>query len=87
MATGPRQDRIGNTPTGGEQQSAKPGPDFTRQVASAKRQAESAANRRKGEARGLIASPQGSGVGGHEVGTGGSTWDWKSGLAVNEPGG
>ena len=54
MATGPRQERIGNMPVAGEQNSAQPGPDSTRQVASVKRQAEAAANQRKDEARGLI---------------------------------
>ncbi len=84
MATTPRQERIGNMPVAGEQNSAQPGPDVTKQVASTKRQAEAAANRRMSDAHSLIESPQGAGVSGHEVGTGGSTWEWDAGLAIND---
>jgi hypothetical protein len=84
MATGPRQERIGNMPVAGEQNSAQPGPDSTRQVASVKRQAEAAANQRKDEARGLISSPQGSGVAGHQIGGAGDMFMWDSGLAIND---
>jgi len=85
MATGPRQERIGNMPVAGEQNSAEAGPDVTRQVASVKRQAEAAANQRKRETQGFIESGQGSGLGGHaDIGTGGSTWEWDSGLAIND---
>jgi hypothetical protein len=61
MATGPRQDRIGNGPTGGEQQSARPGPDFTAQIAGAKRGAERAQGSRKSQ--GTFGSPKGSSTG------------------------
>jgi hypothetical protein len=62
----------------------QPGPDVTRQVVSAKRQAESAADRRKDEAAGLIQSPQGTGVSGHQIGANGDMFVWDSGLAVND---
>jgi hypothetical protein len=84
MATGPRQERIGNTPVAGEQNSAQPGPDATREIGSLKRQAEGAAERRKDEAAGLIRSPQGSGVAGHQIGGAGSMFEWDSGLAIND---
>lgn len=80
----PKQQRNGITSQAGEQNSAQPGPDATRQVAAVKRQAENAANTRKNEAAGLIQSPQGSGVTGHEVGGGGSMWEWDAGLAITD---
>lgn len=48
MATGPRQQRIGNVPAGGEQNSAQPGPDWTGRIGSVKGQAEAAARRKYG---------------------------------------
>jgi hypothetical protein len=84
MATGPRQERIGNMPVAGEQNSAQPGPDATRDITSVKRQAENAANRRKEETAGFIQSPQGSGAGGHELGGAGDMYVWDSGLAISD---
>lgn len=80
----PKQQRNGITSEAGEQNSAQPGPDVTRQVASTKRQAENAANARKNEAAGLIQSPQGSGLSGHQVGGAGDMFAWDSGLAIND---
>ena len=76
MAVGPRAERIGNLPAGGEQNSAQPGPDVPRQVASTKRQAEAAANQvYKADSFGRPAD----GTGGR-----GSIWEWDSGLAIND---
>jgi len=47
-------------------------------------QAETAALGRKGEAQGLIMSPQGSGVDGHSVGAAATSFEWDDGLAVAE---
>jgi hypothetical protein len=80
----PKQVRNGITSEAGEQNSAQPGPDVTRQVASTMRQSEAAANRRKNEPAGLIQSPKGSGVAGHRIGGGGDMFVWDSGLAIND---
>jgi hypothetical protein len=80
----PKQQRNGITSEAGEQNSAQPGPDVTKQVASVKRQAEAAADRRKREASGLLNSPQGSGVAGHQVGANGDMFVWDSGLAITD---
>jgi len=63
---------------------AQPGPDATGDISAAKATAEAAADTRKQETAGFIQSPQGSGIGGHEMGAGGSMWEWDSGLAINE---
>jgi hypothetical protein len=63
---------------------AQPGPDATKQVQQAKRQAEGAANRRMNDAASLIKSPQGSGTTGHEVGGYGDMFAWDAGLAIND---
>jgi len=86
MATNltPKQVRNGITSEAGEQNSPQPGPDATREITGVKRQAENAANQRKSEAQGLLESPQGSGVAGHQVGGSGDMWSWDSGLAIND---
>jgi hypothetical protein len=86
MAVNPsvKQARNGNVGVAGEQNTARPGPDATGQITSTKRQAEAAANRRKNEAAGLIQSPQGSGVAGHQIGGGGDMFGWDAGLAIND---
>ncbi len=84
MATGPRQERIGNMPVAGEQNSAQPGPDATRQVASVKRQAEAAEAADAREAAAFMSSPQGAGAGGHQIGGRGDMYVWDSGLAITD---
>jgi len=80
-----KQIRNGATGTVSDNPSyAQPGPDASGDITAAKSTAESAADARKQETAGFITSPQGSGVGGHQMGGGGSMWEWDSGLAVNE---
>lgn len=82
----PKQQRNGadTGAAGSGATTAQPGPDATKQITSTKRQAENAANARKSEAAGLIQSPQGSGVSGHQIGGAGSMFEWDSGLAIND---
>jgi hypothetical protein len=76
-----KQVRNGATGDAGER-SSQTGP--VPNVSPVMGQAESAGNDRWNEGRGLLESPQGSGTGGHQVGSGGSMWEWDSGLAVDE---
>jgi hypothetical protein len=71
MAVGPRQQRIGNLPVAGEQNSAQPSADITKQVSSTKRQAEAAGNRRA--TADVFGRPQG-----------GASFEWDAGLAIND---
>ena len=87
MAYTDKQVRNGATGSGGEQNSAQPGPNWAGDISAAQGTAEAAADARKQETAGFITSPQGSGVGGHQMGGGGSMWEWDSGLAVNEASG
>jgi len=82
MAYTAKQLRNGATGDGGEQQSAQVGPGAD--VAGLMSTAEAAADARKRETAGFMQSPQGSGVGGHELGAGGDIWQWDSGLAIND---
>ena len=87
--TTPKQDRNGVPgpgATGGNV--SMPGPDSTGEIRSVMRQAEAAGNSRAAEAHSeLLATPQGSGTGGHTLGAAGNMYEWDSGLAVNEPAG
>lgn len=65
MAVGPRQERIGNRPVAGETNSAKPGPDFTNQIGSAKRGAESRGNRLHSASK--LKTPSGGATGGERA--------------------
>lgn len=83
--TTPKQDRNGVPgpgATGGNV--AMPGPDATKEIAGVMRQAEAAANTRKEQTAGFIESPAGAGVSGHQIGGGGSMFEWDSGLAIND---
>lgn len=84
MAYTGKQERNGATGSGGEQNSAQPGPDSTAAIAGLLSQSQSAAENRGGDAKNLFVSPAGSGVGGHDVGAVGPMFEWDSGLAIAE---
>jgi hypothetical protein len=77
-----KQERNGATGSGGEQDSAQPGP--MPNVSPLIGQAEAVANDRWNQGRDLLQSPQGSGTTGHQVGAAGNMWEWDSGLAISE---
>jgi hypothetical protein len=79
-----KQVRNGADQGGGGQNTAIPGPDSTPDIAGLIPVSVSAAMTRLEEGHAMIESPQGSGVDGHQVGAGGSMWEWDSGLAVND---
>ena len=83
MAYTDKQMRNGATGDSGTQNTAVSGP-MPADVGGLMQQAESAAAATMAEGHALMESPQGSGVSGHEVGTHGSTYEWDSGLAIND---
>jgi hypothetical protein len=90
MAYTPKQERNGATGSGGEQQSAQPGPYGD--VASVMAQAQAAGDGRKGEAAGLFSSSEGSGPSPssdpfapeRQIGGAGAMYEWDAGLAIND---
>jgi hypothetical protein len=91
MAYTAKQERNGATGDDGSQNSAQPGPVPV--VAPLVTQSQAAATtvmgglivgQDGGEGRVLMESPQGSGIGGHQVGAHGSMWAWDDGLAIND---
>jgi hypothetical protein len=88
-----KQERNGADMGGGGQNTAQPSVSLPGDIAALKAQAEAAAasvmgdvgpGQNTGEARGLLESPQGSGVDGHEIGSHGAMWEWDAGLAIND---
>jgi hypothetical protein len=82
MAFTGKQQRNGTDIGGGGEQNPMPGP--MPDVAGLMSQSQSAAEVRSMEGRDLMASPQGSGAAGHEVGGYGAMFEWDAGLAIGE---
>ncbi len=85
MAMTDKQDRNGVPGPMATENTAQPGPDATKQIQSVMRQAMNYGEARKNETnREILDTPQGSGVGGHQLGGGADMYDWDSNLAVDE---
>jgi len=84
MAFTGKQERNGAVGSGGEQNTAVPGPYDEGGIAGAMSASQSAADVRSNEASNLMRSPAGTGLAGHNVGGGGSMFEWDAGLAIHD---